>query len=204
MVGFLIENIIRYFHHGSRTRKRRRGDFLTLSPPVLRGRGGRRQGNVAPRRSGGLAFRTPREGIRKTSRGFPPLGTWMQAGVSLTARRTFRGMAALPGGCWRSRGAKRTHRLRPMAARRSKAGGPACLQAGPLKREVLDFPDRSGGGLGLVRDSRKGSGCMRGLCFGGSWKGGIGDENSWNRTTPPLRGLISAQGVSYGGKRRSE
>jgi len=35
--------------------------------------------------------------------------------------------------------------------------------------------------------------------IGGSLKGGLGDENSWNRTSLPVRGLISAQGVSFWG-----
>ena len=89
-------------------------------------------------------------------------------------------------------------RHRPEVARSSWAGGLGCLQSGTLVGEISDFPDRVGGGLASVRHRPKGSGTREAFAFGGSLKGGIGDDNSWNRTTSTLRGLISAQGASFG------
>ena len=70
-----------------------------------------------------LPSRRRRDASGKASRGFPRLWIQVQARVSLIARRTFRGMAALPGGCWRSREAKGPLRVRGLCYRRFAEGG---------------------------------------------------------------------------------
>ena len=89
-------------------------------------------------------------------------------------------------------------RRQPEMARSSWARGLGCLRSGTLVGGIFDFPDRVGGGLASGRHRPKGSGTREAFVFGGSLKGGIGDDNSWNRTISTLRGLISAQGASFG------